>query len=153
VLELNFLQYDLVPAFQRDEGWFSTSMIMYIPYTDTEWMETNPHHFSEKLDKINERNDYNVKRIIRLLKAWNSKVGYPIESYSLEREIADMRFSGDNIESGFFYAINQLSTYKNSISASRKVEALQNNAEKVENALEDNDIKLAMRWLGHILPL
>ncbi len=153
VLELNHIKYDLVPAFQRDEGFFTTSMVMYIPETDTTWMETDPHNFSKKLDKVNEGYDYNVKRIIRLLKAWNVKVGYPLESYSLEREIANMSFSGDNIESGFFHAIDQLSTSWKSNTASRKIEALQSNAEKVEDALDGDDIRSAMRWLGHILPL
>ncbi len=153
VLELNHIKYDLVPAFQRDEGFFTTSMVMYIPETDTSWMETDPHRFSKKLDKVNEGYDYNVKRIIRLLKAWNVKAGYPLQSYSLEREIANMSFSGDNIESGFFYAIDQLSTNRYSNSAVKKIEALQSNAEKVEDALDNDDIRSAMRWLGHILPL
>jgi predicted nucleotidyltransferase len=153
VLELNHIKYDLVPAHQRDEGWFTTSMVMYIPESDTEWMETDPHGFSKKLDSVNENYDYNVKRIIRLLKAWNAKVGYPLESYSLEKEIAKMNFSGDNIEEGFFYAIENLSTYRDSSSEERKIKALQDNAEKVQDALEDDNIKTAMRWLGHILPL
>lgn len=153
VLELNHIKYDLVPAFQRDEGWFTTSMVMYIPETDTDWMETDPHGFSEELDEVNANYDYNVKRIIRLLKTWNAKVGYPFESYSLEQAIADMNFSGDDIEDGFFYAIEKLSIDSGSESAERKLDALQSNAKKVIDALEDDDIRTAMRWLGHILPL
>ncbi len=153
VLELNYIKYDLVPSFQRDEGIFSTSMVMYIPETDVEWMETDPHRFSKKLNKINEDYDYNVKRIIRLLKAWNAKVGYPIESYSLEKEIAELDFSGDNLEEGFFYAIDNLSEDRESNSAERKVEALKENAIKIEEALENNNESNAKRWLGHILHL
>lgn len=153
VLELNYIKYDLVPAHQKDEGWFTTDMVMYIPDTDTDWMETDPHGFSVDLNEVNENYDYNVKRIIRLLKAWNAKVGYPIQSYELEQEIADMDFSYDNLEDGFFYAIEQLSADRDSAGAERKVEALQENAEKVKDALEDGDSRAAMRWLGHILPL
>lgn len=153
VLELNYIKYDLVPAFQRDEGWFTRDMVMYIPETDTEWMETDPHGFSEDLEEVNKDYDYNVKRIIRLLKAWNSKVGYPIESYELEKEVADMNFSRDNLEEGFFYAIDKLSSYRDSIGAERKINALKDSAEKVEAALDDDDHRAAMRWLNHILPL
>lgn len=152
VLELNHIKYDLVPAFQRDEGFFTTSMVMYIPETDTDWMETDPHGFSVDLDQVNKDYDYNVKRIIRLLKAWNAKVGYPAESYELEKEIADMDFSEDNLEDGFFYAIDKLSKRGYSTSATRKIEALKSNAEKILDALHDEDVKLAKRWLSHILP-
>jgi len=152
VLELNYLKYDLVPAFQRDEGWFTTSMVMYIPENDTEWMETDPHGFSKKLDRVNEGYGYNVKRIIRLLKAWNSKAGYPITSYFLEKEIADMNFSGDNLEEGFFYAIKKLSSYRSSNSASKKIESLKTNSEKVKDCLRNNDIDAAKSWLHRILP-
>ena len=153
VLELNYIKYDLVPAFQKDEGWFRRDMVMYIPETDTDWMETDPHGFSEDLDEVNAKYDFNVKRIIRLLKAWNGKAGYCLDSYSLEQEISEMNFSDDNLEEGFFYAIDSLSSYRNSASAERKIEALKDNAEKVEDALEDEDERTAMRWLGHILPL
>ena len=153
VLELNYIKYDLVPAFQRDEGWFTTSMVMYIPKSDTDWLETDPHSFSEKLKEVNENYNFNVKRIIRLLKAWNAKVGYPYESFTLEKKIAKMSFSGDNLEEGFFYAIDNLAIDSYSTSAEKKLNALKDNAERVEDALHDEDMKTALRWLGHILPL
>lgn len=153
VLELNYIKYDLVPAHQRDEGWFSRDMVMYIPESYSDWLETDPHGFSDHLNEVNQNYDYNVKRIIRLLKAWNSKVGYPILSYELEQEIADMNFSDDNLEEGFFYAIEELSTDRDSTNAKRKIESLQERAEGVKNALEDGDMKSALRRLSHILPL
>ena len=153
VLELNFLKYDLVPAYQAEEGFLYTTLETYIPESDTEWMKTDPHGFTKKLDEVNANFDYNVKRIIRLLKAWNAKSSYPIESYGLEKEIAGFNFSGETLESGFFYAIDKLSTSRDSNSAEEKIESLQYNAEKVKDALDDNDATAALKWLGRILPI
>lgn len=153
VLELNHINYDLVPTFTQEEGFFNITDEVYIPLSDTEWQHTDIDGFSEELDKRNEEYNYIVKRIIRLLKAWNAKVGYPFESYDLEQQIADMDFTDDDIESGFFYAIENLSADDYSDYTAGKLESLQTNAEKVLEALEDEDIDAAMRWLGRILPI
>lgn len=153
VIELNHINYDLVPAHIREEGFLFTSEEIYIPKNDTDWMHTDVHGFSEKLEEKNEKYDYNVKRIIRLLKAWNAKVNYPIGSYSLERIIADMNFSGDNIEQGFFYAIEQLPESWTTDKAEEKVEALKENAENLLEALEDEDRVAIRKYLRKILPI
>ena len=153
VLELNHINYDLVPAYRKDTGWFFENIRTYIPYSDTEWMETDIEGFSEKLEDVNKRYDYNVKRIIRLLKAWNAKVNYPIKSYSLEREIASMNFSGDDIEDGFFYAIDNLSDDRKTSIAEEKVETLKENAEYLKEALDDEDEEDVRKYLKRILPI
>lgn len=152
VLELNYIKYDLVPAFQKEGNWFRDS-VMYIPENDAEWMETDPHGFSEELEEVNAKYGYNVKRVIRLLKAWNAKIGYPVQSYDLEMEIADMDFSDDNLEEAFFYAIDNLSTDGYSDKVAQKIEALQSNADKVRDALDDDDLRRANTVLARILPL
>ncbi|MFM2223801.1 MAG: hypothetical protein RJA07_3 [Bacteroidota bacterium] len=151
VLELDFIKYDMVPAYKEESWLFSTNT--YIPQSNTDWMKTSPHEFSKELDEINEKYEFNVKRIIRLLKAWNAKCGYPIESFELEKEIADFNFSNETLESGFLYAIDELSSSRYSNSAEEKIESLQYNAEKVKDALDDNDATAALKWLGRILPI
>ena len=153
VLELNHINYDLVPAYRKDTGWIFENIKTYIPSTDTDWMETDIQGFSEKLEDINKKYDFNVKRILRLLKAWNAKFNYPIKSYSLEKEIASMDFSGDNIESGFFYAIDNLSSKRNSIVTEGKVEALKENAEYLQEALDEEDETNIRKYLKRIFPI
>lgn len=153
VVELNHINYDLVPAFIKEEGLLFTTDEVYIPKNDTEWMRTEIDEFSGKLERKNEKYNYNVKRIIRLLKAWNAKVGYPVESYGLEQIIANMNFSGDDIEEGFFYAIDQLPEDWSSNYTEGKVETLKENAELLEDALEDEDKRDAIKYLRRILPL
>lgn len=153
VIELNHINYDLVPAYVREEGFFFPTDEVYIPKNDTEWMHTDIHGFSEKLEKKNERYQFNVKRIIRLLKAWNAKVNYPISSYYLEQLIADMNFSGDTIESGFFYAIDKLPNNWNSEKTEDKITALKENAEYLEDALENNNRREVSKYLKRILPI
>lgn len=86
VIELNHINYDLVPGYTEEEGFFDITDEVYIPLSDTEWQHTDIHGFSEKLEEKNEEHDYIVKRIIRLLKAWNAKVGHPIHRTNLSRK-------------------------------------------------------------------
>lgn len=153
VIELNHINYDLVPAFTKQEGWFNITDEAYIPKNDTEWRHTDIKGFSQLLEAKNEKYNFNVKRIIRLLKAWNAKVDYPIASYTLEQLIADMNFSGDTIESGFFYAINKLPSGWSTDKTENKVEALKENAALLKQALEGNREKEAIRYLKRILPI
>jgi predicted nucleotidyltransferase len=153
VIELNHINYDLVPAFVQEEGFFFPSDEVYIPKNDTEWMHTDIHGFSKKLESKNEKYNFNVKRIIRLLKAWNAKVGYPIESYELEQIIAEMNFSGDNIEQGFFYAIEQLPDEWTTEKTALKVDSLKENAELLYEALEEEDEREINKYLKKILPM
>ncbi|MCD6065864.1 MAG: conserved hypothetical phage protein [Bacteroidetes bacterium] len=153
VLELHHINYDLVPAYVREEGWIFTSNEIYIPKNDTEWRNTNIHGFSEKLEIKNKKYNYNVRRIIRLLKAWNAKVNYPIASYYLEQIVADMNFSGDNIESGFFYAIDHLPDDWNYEKTGEKVEALKENAKNLYKALKEESRANARKYLRKILPI
>jgi hypothetical protein len=87
------------------------------------------------------------------LKAWNAKVSYPVNSFELEQIIAEMDFSGDDIQDGFFYAIDRLPSDWSSSSAEQKIEMLKENAENLENALERDDIRIALKYLMRILPI
>lgn len=103
-IKLNNIKYDLVPA--KEETLFFSPQL-YIP-NDYGWISTNPNDVKDNLLNINKKYNYIVKPIIRLLKAWNSKAGNPLDSYDLELQIAKMNFSGDNIESGFYWAAKRL---------------------------------------------
>lgn len=149
VLELNHIKYDLVPCY-LSTGYYSQTY--YIPETSSSWMTSDIHGFNQKLTDANTLYNSIVKPIVRLLKAWNAKVGFPLNSYGLEQDVAMMNYHNDNYETGFFWAANHLSTLGKSYNATMKIEALQSNIEKVRNALTNDNYLNAVAWLNHILP-
>ncbi len=151
VMELGHIRYDLVPTIITSYG--NTWATTYIPQDDNYWQSTDPDGFNGILTAANVRYGSLVKPIIRLMKAWNAKVDYPLRSFVLEQEIAAMNFSGDNYESGFFYAIDQLRQYGYSQNVQNKIMALKKNAERVKNALAAGRDITARDWLTHILPI
>lgn len=155
VLQLDHIKYDLVPTYEETNQW-TYSKTIYIPKTDSIWMTTDPHGFNSELTKANTASGSNIKRVIRLLKAWNAKVGYPIESFSLEKEIAAMTFwFCTSLEDYFFKTIENLSLYRNEnyITPNSKVSSLKENTIRVKSALQTGNLYTANLWLAHIFPV
>ena len=104
VLELNHIKFDLVPA---------TEVSLYglrIPGKDGEWIGTNPNDFNEKLEQKNVKHNHQIKPVIRLLKIWNARHGFPFDSYRLEQQICGMYFSNSaNLKDIFFSIFENLS--------------------------------------------
>ena len=109
VLELQKIKFDLVPCIYHTGIW---SSYYQIPDKDGEWIETDPKGFNKKLTEANKQYDGIVKPLIRLFKRWNAFNNYVYDSFKLEQIIADMNFSGDSHESGFFYIIDELPTWE-----------------------------------------
>lgn len=154
VLELDQIKYDLVPAYEESFQWI-TNTTTYIPQSDSSWMITDPHGFNSQLTNANIQSGSNIKKVIRLLKAWNAKVGYPIASYTLEQQVVGiMYWFCNSLEDYFFYAINQLPSYTNGnvYNPIQKVLSLKENAIRVKSCLEANNNEGANGWLAHILP-
>ena len=154
-LELNHIKYDLVPTYIQTQVW-NLNKTYYIPETDDKWMITDPHGFNTILTNANKSSNYNLKRIIRLLKAWNAKVGYPISSYALEQELTNITYWFKNTtEEYFFAAIEGLALYRNGnfYSPNAKVSSLKDNANRVKQYLQAYNYNSAYSWLSHILPM
>lgn len=153
VLELDHIKYDLVPTHIFIPIWTVTKTY-YIPENDSNWMATDPNGFNEALNAANNRHSYNIKRVIRLLKAWNAKAGYPLSSFELEKEIASMTyFFCKTLEDYFFFAIDSLSTWRSNTSSTQKIQSLKDNARRVKEYLHEDKIATATIWLNHILPI
>ena len=149
VIQMQRLKLDLVPAITKWSLWNGTRLV--IPDNNDGWMPTDPFSFSEELTEANITYNNIVKPIVRLLKFWNGKsAGYPFPSFVLEQLIANMDFSNDDIQSGFFYAIQKLPIPDNYKYA--KVESLKENAIRVQEYLEEENKRRAMNWLYRILP-
>lgn len=157
VLELDHIKYDLVPAYIQVNTW-STTKTIYIPENDTSWMTTDPHGFNERLTRANTANYSNIKKVIRLLKAWNAKVGYPLESYKLEQFVALLTYwswHGTSLESYFFQAIEGMpaNNYGSLFYSNQRILSLKENAKKVKACLQADNLEGANAWLAHILPM
>jgi predicted nucleotidyltransferase len=149
VLEMNKIKFDLVPS--RKTVVFFTSNYQ-IPNKNGSWMDTDPFGFSSELTESNKRFGYLVKPMARLFKRWNSHNGYPFGTFELEKIIASVNFQGDNYQTGFLYAIGQISSYGLGTVASQKVETLKSNGKWAKEYLDrDNQekaIEVACRILG-----
>lgn len=148
-IELNHIKYDLVPA-KEETGLFSKTL--YIPESSNSWISSDPLDVKTNLTNANTRYNGVVRPIIRLLKAWNCFNNYPYNSYNLELEISGLNFSGDNVATGLFYAVEKLDPYIGSTFRQQKVKMLQNNIQKVKNSLRDSNHTNAMHWLHKVLP-
>lgn len=140
-IRLGHIYFDLVPA-KEEILWYSSTLS--IP-GNFGWRTTDPNDIKKKLTEANTKYNQVVRPIIRLLKAWNCNNGYPYDSYLLEQQITGMNFFGDNVQSGFFYAVGQLSITDKTLS-------LKNNINEVKKALENDDIIRAKHWLHRVLP-
>lgn len=149
-IELNHVKLDLVPCIYQNSFWGGGNL--YIPDSNGDWQPTDPDGFTNELTEVNQRFNQIVKPIIRLMKAWNSKAGCPYDSFDLEQQIAKMNFRGDNVESGFYYAIDNLDTYGLSYANTQKVTTLRNNKQWVEEYIRRGDVVRAKQWLHKILP-
>ena len=155
VLELDHIKYDLVPGYEQTNLGYNKTI--YIPQNDSSWMITDPHGFTNELTRVNTENGSNIKKVVRLLKAWNAKVGYPIESYHLEQQIARNVYWlwGDKtLENYFFAAIDGLSSVNSySFYPNPKIILLKENAKRVKACLQADNAIGANGWLAHILPI
>lgn len=149
-IRLNNINYDLVPA--KEESTFFFGKILKIPGNNG-WRTTDPHDVKQSLTSSNTRYKGIVRPIIRLMKAWNCNNGYPYDSYLLELEITNMNFSGDNIQTGLFYSVDNLQVnYNDSINKRVKVAALKSAIKEVKDELDNNSLMRAKYKLHKQFP-
>ena len=149
-IRLGNIHFDLVPA--KEESLMFHSSI-YIPDQLYGWQITDPSDVKDRLTAANTRYNSIVKPIIRLFKAWNSTNGYPFDSYKLELKLLSNSYYGDNVERGFFRAVNQLqSEWSDSQFRKEKIVSLKYNIVKVKENLDNYNTLNAKQWLHRVLP-
>lgn len=149
MLILSKIKFDLVPAVKAT-NWFTETL--YIPKDQTNWQSTDPKGFNTELTDANKKYKNIVKPIVRLLKYWNHRNNYPYDSYELEQIVSRMNFSGDNIETGFYYAIDQLPTSWRSEFTKSKVTTLRNNKNWIVEYLKRESLTKAKECFHRIIP-
>ena len=149
VVDMNHIKLDLIPT-ATEENWGRQTI--YIPNSRNDWQETDPHGFNFSLVEANKKYNFIVKPLIRLLKAWNCTNGYPYESFELEQIIAEMDFTNDNFETGFFWIVDHLPTNDLTVYGEGKVSTLRNNKDWIVEYLGRANMASADRCLRRIFP-
>jgi len=151
-IRLNNIHYDLVPAKEEDTYF---GKVLSIPNDDSYdgWIKTDPNDVKGRLTTANTAYDGIVRPIIRLMKAWNCNVGRPFDSYFLELELTQKSYYNDNVQTGFFYAVDQMIVnYGDSQFRKDKIESLKYNIGNAKVALSKDDYEGAKRWIHRVLP-
>lgn len=89
-LELDHIRFELVPGI-RD--WFYGTRIPAKASSYQDWFDTDPKGFNDRLSASNQANGNFIKPLVRFIKYWNAKAGYPFESYDLEQKVVAKNFS------------------------------------------------------------
>ncbi len=78
------LQVDLVPTFTRRGGGF------LMPNGKGGWRSTNPPHHASIMTDANVDLNYNLKPLVRAMKAWNDANSHHLQSFHLEMMVWEM---------------------------------------------------------------
>lgn len=144
VLELSHIKFELVPA-------WGTFNIPAPSSSYTTWIGTYPLTFKDQLNDKNKENNYQIRKLVRLLKYWNVINNKVYSSYELEKYVIDKYFFFcTNLKDYFFQAIEGLPTYGLPDYKKTKVDRLKNiiketkeNERQGWNTLAEIEIKKA----------
>ena len=100
VLELNHIKFELVPAIKNNWGQLQ---IPAKASDSDDWIVTNPTGFNATLTRANQDHNNLIKPLVRLVKYWNVKAGYPFESFSLEQKVVTNAFYPQAKLKDYFY--------------------------------------------------
>ena len=122
VLELSHIKFELAPAYKS----WST---LYIPAPASDystWTSTDPSGLKEALNEKNRNNNYQIRKLVRLLKYWNVLNDKVYSSYELEKYIIEKTYWWpDNLKEYFYQAVEGLPTWRLPTYKQTKVERLQ----------------------------
>ena len=108
VLELSHIKFELVPTVMP----YVYNDCYHIPAPTSgfmDWMLTEPMKLKGLIDDANARYNWQIKRVIRLLKYWNVMNGKVYSSYQIEQYVGQLVFFNCSmLEDYFFYAVKWL---------------------------------------------
>ncbi len=108
VLELSRIKFELVPAYYT----WGTYHIPAPASSYSTWINTYPHALKGQLNDKNRDNNYQIRKLVRLLKYWNVLNGKVYSSYELEKYVLDKNYwFCTNLKDYFYDAVAGLSTY------------------------------------------
>jgi len=93
-LKLGHICFELVPA---TKDWFGGMKIPAKASDYVNWVDTDPIGFNATLVAKNQENGQLIKPLVRLIKYWNARNGYPFESYALEQQVVSQNYNSWNV--------------------------------------------------------
>ena len=154
VLELNHIKFELVPAYQT--SYWSDFYNIPAPSSNyIDWLSTNPSEIKQKVDSANKLYNYQIKRLIRLLKYWNVRNNMVYSSFDLEEHIAGRLFYFcTSLEDYFYDAVAYLPTYTLPQYKKDTVKQLQEKVAEIKANYYNNGFKYsALGELKKLLPI
>ena len=108
VLELSRIKFELVPAIQP--YWWNNAYHIPAPSSNyMDWLYTSPENLKKSIDDADKQYNYQIKRLVRLLKYWNVMNNKVYSSYEIEEYVSKTVFWGCSmLEDYFFYAVKWL---------------------------------------------
>lgn len=153
VLELSHIKFELVPAVMP----YVYNDCYHIPAPTSgfmDWMLTEPMKLKGLIDDANARYNWQIKRVIRLLKYWNVMNGKVYSSYQIEQYVGQLVFFNCSmLEDYFFYAVKWLPEGGLPQYKKDKVQRLKAKVEEIRNDYCEYGYKdLAQAELEALLP-
>jgi len=93
-LILGHIRFELVPA---TKDWFDGLKIPAKASDYAKWVDTDPIGFNTTLISKNQEYAQLIKPLVRIVKYWNARSGYPFESYALEQQVVSQNYNSWNI--------------------------------------------------------
>jgi len=103
VLNLNHIKFEISPGIKM---WGDSLPYYQIPAPKSlvlEWINTNPFVDIERLTQKNSEEYYYIKKLARVLKYINVKLGRPLKSYRIEEYLITKVFWGDKTFADYFF--------------------------------------------------
>ncbi len=149
VLELQHIKFELVPAITDGFGYKIPS-----PSSSwTEWMDTYPNDFNQKLTTANTNNNSQIRPLVRLMKYWNVRNSHIFNSYGLEKHIIECYFPGCRVLKDYFYYYwALLSINTESQSSKDKLQKGKDTVTKIKRLEDENKLTEAEDELKKFLP-
>jgi len=147
-LLLNHIKFDLVPAYTEDFP-YTPGKYYYIPDKYEEWQSTEPNDINPRLSSLNQEYGNNVIRnVLRLCKHWNASAGYPLESYTMEKQIIEQAYwFKEDTYNRFLITINNIA------GTMPKVKLALSQIERYKDDMFRNpDEQKQFNWLCRLLP-
>ncbi|UBZ05652.1 hypothetical protein LDL76_09745 [Salegentibacter mishustinae] len=149
VLELSRIKFELVPAYYT----WGTYHIPAPASSYSTWINTYPHALKGQLNDKNKDNNYQIRKLVRLLKYWNVLNNKVYSSYELEKYVLDKHYwLCTSLKDYFYDAVEGLPTYNLSYTNQLKVNKLKGIVKETKgnerqgwNYLAEEEIKKAFQ--------
>ena len=146
VVENAAIHFDLVPCVTETN--FFSGKSYFIPDSQGEWMETDPHYITDELKSKPGR----ILHLIRLLKYWNVTAQRPFESIDLEKQIIDIFERNGSLASDLIAVIDRLDSTALTSAGADRLNTLKSRAERLERAIDAENPHKARTQLRLIFP-